>query len=269
MKYLYLIILMLVCFQYGFAQESNVDTYISNFLSENEQYFASAQLKEDGTLELQTKEAYSTMEQNKKNAILEIALKKWDGEMIFIHYEYIREIWKKDVTTGQISLIGQWDLNNAEIHKYLPKTLQTTKFHPFFFYVGGQTNFNSDNFTLLLSARIGSFLYKDRWDLALSGSLSVSDNDVNSMTNAELGLLSKVYFPIRKYNISPYVGAGISRVFTSSSMEFGTEYADFDDSYWNKMVLIGISWYVGSGSLDFGAQIGDNFNLTLGYTFSF
>ncbi|MDD2437712.1 MAG: hypothetical protein PHG27_06755 [Massilibacteroides sp.] len=269
MKYIYSIILMLVCFQYGFAQSGTSDLNIPDFLSDNEQYFTDAKLKNGGTLELQAKETYFVMEQSKKNVIIEIALKKWNGEMIFIHAGYNREIWRRDITTGQITLIGQWDLNNAEIYKYLPKTLQTTKFHPFFFYVGGQTNFNSDKFTLLLSARIGSFLYKDRWDLALSGSLSVIDNDVNSTTNAELGFLSKVYFPIRKHNISPYVGVGISRVFTNLSMEYGTEYADFDNSYWDKMLLLGISWYVGSGSLDFGAQIVDNFNLTLGYTFSF
>jgi hypothetical protein len=267
MKSIYSIVFILVCFQYGFAQEKNIS--ISAFLLENEQYFESAKLKEDGSLELHAKDFFSAMDKNKKNAMLEIALKKWAGEMIFIHSGYNREIWKRDVLTGQIVLIGQWDLNDAEIQKYIPKTLQTTRFHPFFFYVGGQTNFNSDYFSLLLSVRIGSFLYKDRWDVALSSSLSVTSNEANSSTNAELGLLSKVYFPIRKYNISPYVGAGISRVFTSSSMNFGDEYVDSEDTLWNKMLLIGISWYVGPGSLDFGTQLGNNFNLTLGYTFSF
>jgi outer membrane protein W len=97
----------------------------------------------------------------------------------------------------------------------------------------------------------------------------MAGNDVNFTANAELGLLSKVYFPIRKYNISPYVGAGISRVFTSSSMDIGDENVNSKNIYWNKMLLIGISWYVGPGSWDFGTQLGNNFNLTLGYTFSF
>lgn len=35
------------------------------------------------------------------------------------------------------------------------------------------------------------------------------------------------------------------------------------------MLLLGVSWYVGPGSLDLGTQVGDNFNITLGYTFSF
>jgi hypothetical protein len=245
---------------------------------ENELYFENAKRKADGTLELQAKGFFSAMDQSKKSAVLELALKKWKGEMIFVHSGYNREIWKRDVLTGQIALIGQWDLNDAEIQKYLPKTLQTTRFHPFFFYIGGQSNFNSDHFSLLLSARIGSFLYKDRWDVALSSSLNITSTEANYSTNAELGLLSKVYFPIRKYNISPYVGLGITRVLSYSSMNIDDEYSgsafgnlpvDSENIYWNKMLLIGVSWYVGPGSWDFGTQLGNNFNLTLGYTFSF
>jgi hypothetical protein len=33
--------------------------------------------------------------------------------------------------------------------------------------------------------------------------------------------------------------------------------------------LLGTSWYVGPGSFDFGFQIGNDFNVTVGYTFMF
>lgn len=269
MKYRYLIIVMLVCFHCGYSQNVTSGLDVSYLLSNNDRYVTNVKMLNGGTIELQVTEAYFKKENSEKKAFLEMALNAWSGEIIFIYAGYNREIWRKDITTGQIILIGKWDLNNAEIYKYLPTTLETTKFHPFFFYVGGQANFNSGNLTLFFSTRVGSFLYKDRWDLALSGSVSITDNDFNSITNTELGLMSKVYFPIRKYNISPYVGAGVSRVFVNSSMEFQNENADFNDNYWNKMLLIGISWYVGPGSFDLGAQIGDNFNLTMGYTFSF
>jgi len=269
MKKIYIIIILLFCFQYINGQTEWADINLTDFLTDNEQYFSDAKLRKDGTLELLAKESFSSIDQNKKNAIIEYALKKWNIEIVYIRAGYKREIWKKDLTTGLITLIGLWDLNNAEVYKYLPRTLKTTNIHPFFFYVGGQSNFNSEKFSLFLNARIGSFLYKDRWDVALSASVSVSDNQGTSIANAETSLLSKVYFPIRKYNLSPYIGTGISRVFTSTVTDNSNQYSENDDSYWNSMLLLGISWYVGPGSLDLGTQVGDNFNITLGYTFSF
>ncbi len=274
MKHIYTIVFILVSCQYGVAQNKNADNFISKLLSENVQYFENAKLNDNGTLEIQVNDSvYSSIDPSRKSIILEVALKKWDGEIFFIHSGYNREIWKKDIKTGQVSLVGQWNLNDPEIYKYLPKMLQTTKFHPWFFYIGGQSSFNSDYTNVLLSARIGSFLLKDRWDLALSGSFSVNGNDINSMVTAEFGALSKVYFPIKKYNVSPYVGGGFSRVYTSSNMDIdmgmGMESTSVDNSYWNEMLLLGVSLYVGPGSLDFGLQFGKNFNVAIGYTFSF
>lgn len=233
----------------------------------NDLYFDSIELNKSGTIEIQAKEVYSTIDRSKKSVLLEVALRDQTGEMIFVSAGYNREIWKKDLKTGQILFVGSWDLNNPDIYKFLPKMLQTTKLHPWFFYVGGQVNI-SENSNLFLSTQVGSFLLKDRWNVALSGSMTSGASDVTDTFSATLGLLTKVYFPIRKYNISPYVGAGISRVISRTSMDFGGQSQDFNNNYWDKSVLIGVSWFTGPGSLDFGLQVGTNFNITIGYTFS-
>ena len=74
--------------------------------------------------------------------------------------------------------------------------------------------------------------------------------------------MSKVYFPVRKYNISPYVGLGISYAVTYD------ENWTLTTSSWNIPLYLGISWYVGPGSLDLGFQISDNTAFMVGYTFS-
>jgi hypothetical protein len=260
MKYLYTAILTLVCCCCGFAQISNA--VIPGFLSEKAQYFEDARLIEDGALEIKAKKTFTDMDTSKKSAILELSLKKWDGEMIFIRSDYSEhniegyktELWTKNKHTGLISLVGNWDLNSTDVSKFLPKQLETTRKHPWFFYIGGQANFNDDYFSMSWNARIGSFLYKDRWDIALSGSYSGD----NVTTMAELGLMSRLFCPIRKYNLSPYIGAG----FSWGHIEDG-------GGYTRTMLLLGSSWYVGHGSLDFGLQISKDFNVTIGYTFLF
>ena len=274
-KYLFThVLFILLCGQYAMAQQS-INEIIAKFLFDNKNYFESAGLNENGFLEIQANEsAYTSIGLSTKMAIFRSALEKWDGVVFFVHSGYKRELWRRDVRTGAVSQLGLWDLNNPELYKYLPRTLQTTRSHPWFFYVGGAARFDSENLhSVFFSTRFGFFLLKNRWDLALSGSVGINDNSMVTIITAELGLLSKVYFPIRKLNLSPYFGAGLSVVYTTTEMSLdmgnGAGYNNLEDSYLNPMGLAGVSWYVGPGSLDVGAQIGKTFAVTLGYTFSF
>jgi hypothetical protein len=270
MRYLYLAILALACSYCGFAQ--NRDKFRTVFLSETGIYFSDATIKEDGSLEIQAIDSiYQPMDISKKDSILEYALRTWNGEMIFVHSGYIREIWRRNINTGAVSQVGVWNLNNPELFKYRRRVLETTKKHPWFFYAGVQSNFNLEGFSMLVSAHIGFFLLKDRWDLALSESFGLSTSETSESVDLdeELALISKVYFPIKKYKISPYIGAGSSFVFSNVM--------DKVDIYGQTMFLAGISWYVGPGSLDLGAivyldfrdPVKCSFNLSLGYTFLF
>jgi hypothetical protein len=185
-------------------------------------------------------------------------------KVAYISYGHKREIWGKDATNTLI-LLDTIDLNHSDVRKVVKESQKLIK-HPWFVYFGGQGNFNSETFNLMLSVRIGFFLLKDCWDLALSETFSASEIG----TTSELGILSKVYYPIRKYKISPYIGAGLSFVYTG--YDNGQEGLDFDyieDTYWNSTLLLGVNWYIAPGSLDIGIQYGkvSKFAITIGYTF--
>jgi hypothetical protein len=268
MRYLHIIILALGCSYCGYAQNNN--TFRSDFLSETKPYFSDVTITENGELEVQVDSVYMTKEIAEKGLILEFALKKWDGEMIFIHSGYIREVWRRDINTGAVSQVGVWNMNDPELFKHQRRIMQTTNKHPCFLYGGAQSSFNSENFNLLFNARVGFFLLLNTWDLALSESFSFTTTEETVDFNIELGLLSKVYFPIKKAKLSPYVGTGVSLVITDGVDET-------DDIYFQTMFLTGVSWYIGPGSLDLGTIVYLNFkdgvkctfNLSLGYTFMF
>jgi hypothetical protein len=270
--------LALTCGYRGLAQTN--DTFRSTFLSETEDYFSDAVVKEDGTLEIQAIDSlYQPIRVDRKRAMLQKALKKWDGEMIFIYSGYTREIWRRNINTGVVSRVDTWNLNNPELAKYQRNVLETTRKHPRFFHIGGQAQFNSDNLNLQLNVRGGFFLLKERWDWALSGSIGVTPSENSSFTSVELGTSSKVYFPvkIKQHQFSPYIGAGVSLVYTVSDYETENDYDYTEDVYGQGTFLIGVSWYVGPGSLDIGTNINMdfrdavkcNYSLSLGYTFLF
>jgi hypothetical protein len=71
--------------------------------------------------------------------------------------------------------------------------------------------------------------------------------------------MSKVYFPIRKLHISPNIG------FDLQSVSYNTVEGSSTNSV-SRSLLVGISWFVGQGSLDFGVRISKEVNATIGYT---
>jgi len=97
---------------------------------------------------------------------------------------------------------------------------------------------------------------RNRWDLAATLSEQISGNiDAEGTLLSSAGLASKVYFPIKKINLSPYVGgqAAVS-IPEGSNISFSPS------------GLAGVSWYVGIGSLDLGVYIGQHNSLMIGYT---
>ncbi len=73
------------------------------------------------------------------------------------------------------------------------------------------------------------------------------------------GLMSKFYFPIRKLNLSPNVGFDLQGYVLTSPESTSQSVT--------RSLLAGISWYVGSGSIDLGFRINKQVSASLGYTF--
>lgn len=108
-----------------------------------------------------------------------------------------------------------------------------------------------------LNARLGFFLLRNRWDLAASVTEQLSGNieDENPSMLTSVGLASKFYFPMKKHNLSPNLGAELAVTIPAEGV------MSFTPSF-----LAGVSWYVGPGSLDAGLRIGSSSMLMLGYT---
>jgi len=270
MKHLYILILALVVGQQGFAQNRNeFDAFKKDILSQFDTYFENVEMSGDGKIILYAEEAYNTLLSVKKNSIIRAVLSDRIEEFAIVRYQYKSELWKKETNNNRVTFIDDWDMNSIAKTANITAS-QKTNSHPWFFYLGAGGTYSdaiSDINNLNVSSRLGFFLLKNRWDLAVSYTLNIAGNgNYDSPLNSNIGLMTKVYFPIRKINISPYIGTGISYITTSSTSDIFTINSDS----WDVPLYMGISWFVGHGSLDIGYLYGNNSGsmVTIGYTFS-
>ena len=115
-----------------------------------------------------------------------------------------------------------------------------------------------------INTRVGFFLLRNRWDFAWTfsgGVLGNIDSEEPMTSRFSSGLMSKVYFPVKEYNLSPYVGLDVSSTSYTQSGVTGGSYIR------TASLLAGISWFIGHGSLDVGFRIGKEFNTMIGYTY--
>ena len=265
MKRLYILIFACVIGQNIFAQ-NDTESFTQMILAHYDNYFEKAELQ-NGHIWLYATNDFLAMPTEKKQMLLETIFAKWETDLIIISYDYQRELWKKDGTKKSISKIDNWNMNNITFIKVSEgRQSQRLGLYSWFVNFGGQVNWDSSeysNVNLCLSSRVGSFLFKNRWDLALSTAFSVDDYNIRF----EMGPTSRVYFPIKKKKISPYVGLGLLYAWN----EYYPDDYNLDvvtSTSWNPSLLLGVSYFTGSGSLDFGLQISENFSATIGYTFS-
>ncbi len=266
MKQLLIILFaLLLGSQQTIAQDSKkLEVFRENGLPGYSMYFNQAELTENGQLSLSALDNYTGLPADEKRVIMVKIITAWQDSLVLVHYGSKRELWGRSFETGDVLLLDEFDLNAP------PLVIATTidaRPHPWFFYVGGQLGGDSQHdINLGLNLRLGFFLLKNRWDLAttLSGGLtgylnfsytSGSPSTATGWTN--VGLMSRVHFPIKKLGLSPNVGGEIS------IGVFGNTPATV-----NAAVVLGLSWYVGFGSLDIGIHIGNIVSGSAGYTMS-
>ncbi|MDX9772074.1 MAG: hypothetical protein RBT02_01485 [Bacteroidales bacterium] len=221
-------------------------------------YFTSADLDDGDRLILKAGIPYSNLADDDKQSIMEVLLRSWQEPLVIVICETRRELWGWDSQVRSASLIDLWDLNPEPVAVETSTEPSAVARHPWFFYVGSAQQIDSDkNINAALSGRVGVFLLRNKWDMALTLSEAVAGNleseDLSITTSA--GVMSKIYFPIRKYNIGPNAGAEVAVTIPSGGK------ATFTPSF-----LVGLSWYVGIGSMDVGLRVGSNTMMMLGYT---
>jgi hypothetical protein len=258
-------LMVLIAFQQTYAQipSDKIVSFRNDVLSQYSTYFIKAELSENGQLVLSANEKYNSLPLNSRKVIMDNLMKKWQESLVLVQYETKSELWGLNSDNGKALRIDTWDLNATNTTGPSLATASRTGLHPFFVYFGGQGVLDSErNLNFAINTRVGFFLLKDRWDLAwtFSGGILGNIDNTDAMSNQlSTGLMSKVYFPIRKLNISPNAGFDLQ----------STAYSDAEGSTTtsaNRALLMGISWYVGHGSLDFGVRIGKEVTATIGYT---
>jgi len=195
-------------------------------------------------------------------------MKKWQESLVVVSYSGKGELWGWNTDTGKAMRIDSWDTNAQRPTKPAVTAKTRTARHPFFVYVGGQGVLdNNHNLNAALSTRVGFFLLKNRWDLAWTFSGGVVGNtDSTGLMSSRLstGLMTKVYFPIKRIHLSPNVGFDLQSTVVTDPEGASNQAA-------NRAVLAGVSWYIGQGSLDFGLRLGlekgQGISATIGYTF--
>lgn len=238
------------------AQDSKkVESFKVNVLPQYATYFNLAELTENGQLKLFAIDKYISLPVDGKKAVMLNITSAWRDSLVLVHYGAKRELWGWNSVTGT-RLLDEWDMT-ALPAAYTPVKTPNMVMHPWFFYLGGQLLFDSQkNINISANSRVGFFLLLNRWDLAATLSAGLSGNaDASGTGWSNIGVMSRVHFPIKKFGISPNIGGELSLV------SFGNTSPAFTPS-----LVLGVSWFVGFGRLDIGVKIGDITSGTGGYS---
>jgi hypothetical protein len=176
-----------------------------------------------------------------------------------VNFGSMREVWSWNAETENARLLDEWDLNSPRLANALQVKPQRPVNHPWFIYFGGQLGGNNQkNITIALNTQVGFYLLLNRWDFAatFNGGMTGSVEADAGTGFANVGLMSRVHFPIKKLGISPNVGGEITLVSLDKTQST------------SKSLLLGLSWFVGIGSLDIGVRIGDGVTTVGGFTIS-
>lgn len=250
------------------AQNTKIpESFREGALKEYRMFFSRADLTENGHLSLSANENYFLLAHAAKTEIMENITFSWQESLVLVHHGSKNELWGRTPDTGKTNLVDTWDLNGppplpTQISEQTTEPQRFAK-HPWFFYIGEQLMYDSNqNMNFSLNTRVGFFLLLNKWDLAATYSANFSGNEAsdNITGRSAVGLMSKVYFPIKKYNISPNLGGELSMVSISDSQNASSQSV-------STSFLLGISWYVGLGSVDIGIRTGDEVSTMVGFTF--
>jgi hypothetical protein len=245
-------------FQQTYAQDSKkLESFRANVLPQYSLYFTQAQLTENGLLDLNAIDKYILLADDSKNNIMLKITAAWNDSLVLVHYGSKRELWGWNSGTGKAKLLDEWDMALPPAADVQVVNSQNTVLHPWFFYGGGQVLIDSQqNLAISLNARLGFYLLLNRWDFATTFSVGSSGNvDATGTPWSNIGVMSRVHFPIKKSGIIPNIGAEITLA----------SFGETETSYVPSLVL-GVSWFVGIGHLDIGIKIGDITTGMGGYT---
>lgn len=259
MKQLFTILFAIILgSQHSYAQASNkLDSFRDKVLPQYNTYFNQAEVAENGQLNLSALDNYVLLPAASKKAVMLTITTAWQDSLVIVRYGSKRELWGWNARTAETKLLDEWDMAIPLAIKMPDANIQKTVNHPWFLYLGGQIiGDNQKNINISFNSRLGFFLLLNRWDFATTLSAGMSGNvDAEGTPWTNIGVMSRVHFPLKKYGFSPNIGAEITVA------SFGETEATFVPS-----LVVGFSWFVGIGRIDIGVKIGDVTSGMGGYT---
>lgn len=219
-------------------------------------YFSKAEINDFGQLRLLAMDSYTRLKADERKSIISNMANAWRDSVIVVKNGTENELWSWSPAPASARLIDTWD-NEALVSALPVVQAQSTAMHPWFIYFGYQLMGDSQkNLNLGLNTRFGFYLLLNRWDLATTFSFGMSGNiDAEPTGYSNLGLMSRVYFPIKNTGFSPNIGAEVAW------SAYGEGTATVTPS-----LVLGLSWFVGIGRIDIGLKIGDVTSGMGGYT---
>lgn len=254
------IMVLLIGTQVIFGQEQNtkLESFRSEVLAKYKAYFDANGLDDNGQLRLTASESYRQLASSGKKDIMNILLRSWQESLVVVHLESRRELWAWNSETRDAQLVDAWDLNPEPVANVAAVTESDIARHPWFFYIGGAQQMDSfKNLNGALNARVGFFLLRNKLDLAASFTEMLSGNleDESASMSTSIGIASKYYYPMKKYNLSPNLGGELAvTIPAGGKMAF------------TPSILAGVSWFVGPGCFDAGLRVGSSYMMMFGYT---
>jgi hypothetical protein len=257
--YIILFTLLLVIQQINAQDSKKLESFRVKVLPGNSLYFDKADVTENGQLSLSALNKFIVLTDEEKKAIMANITKTWGNALVLVNYGSGKELWSWNPETGNARLLDEWDLNSPRLANALQVKPQRPVNHPWFIYFGGQLGGNNQkNITLALNTQVGFYLLLNRWDFAatLYAGRSGSVEATTSTGFANVGLMSRLHFPIKKLGISPNIGGEITLASLDKTQST------------SKSLLLGISWFVGIGSIDIGVRLGNGVSTVGGLTIS-
>ena len=246
---------LLFGYQQVAAQDSTkLKSFREQLLPQYTVYFTSADLTERGLLELSAVDKYIGLSANDKKAIMTTITTAWREPLVLVRYGSRTELWGWNGETGNTELLYEWDQNPS----YSVKISDMPPRLPWFFYVGDQLGIGNGIINLSINTRVGCFLLENKWDGAVTfsyGFMALTGDASSKPSNSlSFGIMGRRHFLIQDSKFTPNLGGQL--MYTSSE---GSSSATLSG-------VVGISWFVGIGSVDFDLTIGDKVTGMIGFT---
>lgn len=167
---------------------------------------------------------YKTMSEEAKKELIKSNANKYAVKIVNVINNHTVELWR--VYYIGAMLVDSWDMNSTDSNMEKMKTTNNpvrSIEHPWFFNISGSMS-AINTVTINGYGRIGFFLMKGRWDMAVNGLVSclktstTSDGDKTEYSYS-LGCDTRVYFPIKSIKTSPFIGLGVSKLFDNEENE--------------------------------------------------